>query len=244
MTSNKLSLNVSKTKCMVLGTSQRLANVDFPEVVCNGEIVDKVDNFKYLGIFLDNRLHFNIHADYVKRKIFSKMKMLAKTRQFISQNMSLQLFQSLILPHLDYGDIIYDAMGSQDAAKLQTVQNKCLRICLNAEPRSSAKQLHEQANFPLLSDRRKIHTSKFVYNGLHSRASDNVNNMFTFVNETHVVNTRASTESVASVPHVNLQISKGNVAYRGPKYFNELPTDVRTAPSHKSFNSRAKKWLA
>ena len=78
MNSNKLSLNVSKTKCMYLGTNQRLSRAEFPIVKCNGETVDKVDSFKYLGVYLDNQLHFNIHADYVKRKIFGKMKALAK----------------------------------------------------------------------------------------------------------------------------------------------------------------------
>ncbi len=72
MTMNKLSLNVSKTKCMFMGTAQRLYNADFPEISCNGEIVDRVESFKYLGIFLDNQLRFNIHADYVKCKISRK----------------------------------------------------------------------------------------------------------------------------------------------------------------------------
>ena len=68
--------------------------------------------------------------------------------------------------------------------------------------------------------------------------------MFTFVNETHEVNTRASTDAKATMPNVNLQMCKGNVKYRGPKYFNELPTSVRSAPSSESFKSRSKKWFA
>ena len=97
-------------------------------------------------------------------------------------------------------------MSNQDAAKLQVVQNKCLRICLNAEPRSSVISLHERANLPLLELRRKMHTCKFVYEGLHNKSSENVNNMFSFVNEMHEVNTRASTEAMATMPHVNLEI--------------------------------------
>ena len=203
--------------------------------------LDSVESFKYLGVYLDNQLRFNTHADYIKRKIFAKMKALAKTRQFVSESMSLQLFQSLILPHLDYGDVIYDAMSNQDAAKLQVVQNKCLRICLNAEPRSSVESLHNRAKVPMLSSRRKMHTCKFVYDGLHNKLSDKVNDMFSFVNERHNVNTRASTEAMATMPQVNLQMCKNNVKYRGPKYFNELPVDTRLAPSSTSFKSRMKK---
>ncbi len=134
-----------------------------------------------------------------------------------------------------------NAMPSQDAAKLQVVQNKCLRICLNAEPRASVRNLHERAKLPLLGDRRKMHTCKFVFDGLYNRSSDNVNGMFSFVNETHDVNTRASTDAKVTVPQVNLQVCKNNVRYRGPKYFNDLPVEIRTAPSTDSFKSRTKK---
>ncbi len=134
-------------------------------------------------------------------------------------------------------------MSNQDAAKLQVVQNKCLRICLQAESRSSVASLHEKAKLPLLNDRRKMHTCKFTYEGLQNKASENVNNMFTFVNETHIVNTRASTEARAAKPNVNLETCKNNVRVRGPKYFNEMPIHVRTAPSSACFKSRIKKLI-
>ncbi len=70
--------------------------------------MEHVPKFKYLGVLLDSNLKFTEHVDLVKRKSFAKMKALARTRQYISQSMSLQLYKGLVIPHVDYGDVIYD----------------------------------------------------------------------------------------------------------------------------------------
>ncbi len=49
MEDNKLSLNVYKMKCMYFGAQQRLNACQFDEVYCEGEVVEQVPTFKYLG---------------------------------------------------------------------------------------------------------------------------------------------------------------------------------------------------
>ena len=67
------------------------------------------------------------------------MKAPARIRQFVTQHVSLQLYKSLIIPHVDYGDVLYDSLPKTDAKKLQVIQkNKCLWICLKADPFTSA----------------------------------------------------------------------------------------------------------
>ena len=152
MYDNKLSLNLSKTKCMFIGTAQRLSNIAIPPVVCKGEIIESVTKFKYLGIIIDRHLKFDEHVKYLKGKIYAKMKTLSRVRQFISQGMSLDMYKSLVIPHLDFGDVVYDAVSKTDAQTLQVLQNQCLRICLKANPRTPIKELHTIANVPMLAE--------------------------------------------------------------------------------------------
>ena len=80
--------------------------------------------------------------------------------------------------------------------------------------------------------------------GLIIRSSVHVNEMFSFVNEIHGVNTRASTENMAAMPHANLQISKSDIRLRGAGYFNKLPAHARSAPTTNSFRNRVKKHFS
>ena len=73
------------------------------------QIIDGVEDFKYLGIHLDPKLSFTNHVVYVKEKCTSRMRMLGKTRKMVSQETSLQLYWSLMVPLLDYGNV-YDCL--------------------------------------------------------------------------------------------------------------------------------------
>ena len=55
MENNKLVLNVTKTKCMLFGTKQKLANAFF-KIQLHGSDIDRVRNFCYLRVVLDEYL--------------------------------------------------------------------------------------------------------------------------------------------------------------------------------------------
>ena len=63
---NKLSLNYNKTHYMMI-TKQKIP-LDFDmNISINNHIISKVDNLKYLGVVLDNKLTWNSHIAQVKK---------------------------------------------------------------------------------------------------------------------------------------------------------------------------------
>ena len=69
--SNYLTLNVKKTKSMLIGTHQKLSRTQSKlNISKRGEHLDNVDQFKYLGISLDPSLLWSFHID----KLISKIK--------------------------------------------------------------------------------------------------------------------------------------------------------------------------
>ncbi|KAK2181834.1 hypothetical protein NP493_380g02068 [Ridgeia piscesae] len=67
--SNNLHLNVSKTKEMCIDF-RRNRTVISP-IVINGEPVEQVDSFKYLGVILDEKLSFTEHVTALKKRSIS-----------------------------------------------------------------------------------------------------------------------------------------------------------------------------
>ncbi len=232
---HKLSLNVTKTKGMSFGTAQRLKQSVAMSISFNGDAVEQVSHFKYLGVILDSSLQFDRHVAYVKQKVFARLKALGRLRQYISRSLSLTLYRSLILPHFDYADVCYDAMSKTSANQLQSLQNTCLRICLKRERMSNVQALHTDANICKLSDRRKAHCSNLVYLGVEGKSTKGINSMFTFVKETHDKETRAGTNKLLSVPKCKLRKCEMNLRCRGARYYNTLPLPVRQSPSIASF---------
>ncbi len=171
------------------------------------------------------------------------MKSLARICQFVGRGLALQLYQSLLIPHIDYGDIVYDAMGVVDAQKLQTIQNQCLRICCNADPRTPINELHAECKMPKLQTRRKLHVCNFVRAGVHNLSTNKVNGLFETVTNGQGLETRSCTSNLLKIPETRLKTCEQNVRIRGARYFNTLPMDIRNTSSASCFKSRAKKHL-
>ena len=64
-----LHLNVSKTKEMCIDF--RRSRTVISHIVINGEPVEQVDSFNYLGVVLDTKLTFTEHVTAVKRSLSS-----------------------------------------------------------------------------------------------------------------------------------------------------------------------------
>ena len=63
--SNKLTLNIKKTKSMVFKNKKKLK---IPNPVMGKKNIDFVKNFKYLGIVIDNNLTFSDHINKINFK--------------------------------------------------------------------------------------------------------------------------------------------------------------------------------
>ena len=64
---NKLALNVSKTKFIMFRTLNK--GMHYPMLKLNDTVIERVDKFKFLGIWLDEYLNWGAHIDHVCLKI-------------------------------------------------------------------------------------------------------------------------------------------------------------------------------
>ena len=58
MTQHQLTINTSKTKYMIIHNSR---NINF-NIKYNNEILEKVDHFKYLGVWFDHKMSWDVHT--------------------------------------------------------------------------------------------------------------------------------------------------------------------------------------
>lgn len=76
-------------------TKFKLGNVD----------LDHVEEYKYLGVTIDARLTFTTTLETWWIVSF-KVSQLERIRKSLTNKIALQLYKSMILPVMDYGDIL------------------------------------------------------------------------------------------------------------------------------------------
>ena len=151
---------------MVFGTRSKVKKAKDVAVKVNNTPLQMVPTYKYLGITLDSILSFNCQVKTTISLVAYKASLLAKIRKFLTKDVALKIYKSMILPYFDYGDILYNGACKEGLDKLQRLQNRCLKICLNVNMRFDTNELHASTKMPMLQARRTAHVNNFMYKRL------------------------------------------------------------------------------
>ena len=81
----------------------------------------------------------------------------------ITEDAAIRIYKTMVLPYADYGDIFFINANIKQLQKLQTLQNRALRICLNVALVTPIQILHQSAQIPMLKIRREVHLKNFMY---------------------------------------------------------------------------------
>ena len=96
-------------------------------IVINGEPVEQVDSFKYLGVILDEKFSFTEHVTAVQKKSQQRLHVLRKLRAFyVDPLLLLRLYRSIIEPLLTYCTICYyPALSVKNRNRLLKISRFC-----------------------------------------------------------------------------------------------------------------------
>ena len=110
--------------------SRKLNKPKHPKIYFNGLPVYCSDAQKHLGVYLDEKLNFNIHLKEKFEKFNKSIGILRKLHNILPRPALITLYKSFVRPHLDYADVIYDQpLNESFSQKLESYQyNAALAI--------------------------------------------------------------------------------------------------------------------
>ena len=230
---NALTINAAKTKLMVFASRTKVKRCKDVEVRIGDERLKMVPYFKYLGITLDSTLNFTKHIASVIQLICYKMTLLAKLKKYLKDETALLIYKTMLLPYFDYADVIFCKANMKDTDKLQTLQNKCLRICMGRDRRFDTGRAHKLANTPFLKDRREAHVCNF---------------MFKRKNNTKLLNRREIRTRTHDAPLFTIHVPrceafKRSVGFHGSSTWNNLKVDTRNIIDYNLFKCKQKQLM-
>lgn len=125
---NFLEINVKKTKEMVINFSKNKITVPSSEI--NGELVERVATYKYLGVEIDSKLTFNECALKKTKKMHQRMYFLRKLYNFrLERHILVMFYKSFLQSVLSFGLIcVFGNMHVKDQGKLQRMIKMASRI--------------------------------------------------------------------------------------------------------------------
>ena len=232
---NHLTLNVTKSNFMLIGSSQKLSSMNDITICADDKPLDSVHSIKYLGVTINENLTWEDHIDKVCSKIRSKICILTRIKRYLPKVARITFYNAFILPIFDYCDIVWGDRGNSSLMRcLQVLQNNTARIILDLPALSSATQALSSLNWKPLSERRSHHRCIFMYKMINNRIGYDC--QLTCNQDFHHYNTRSKRN--VRIPRAKRRWGQWTCPSVAAKDWNSLDPSIREARSLLTFKSR------
>ncbi len=81
--------------------------------------LERVQNYNYLGMWLDVNLDWHYHIDVMRSKISRRIGMLRRVRTYLTEHLTTKFHNAKVLPLFNYCDTIYGTTDHKALSKLQ-----------------------------------------------------------------------------------------------------------------------------
>jgi hypothetical protein len=228
LVSNRLVAHESKTKLMLF-TPRPVA--DLPNIRFFGTVLEWVDDIKYLGVILDNKLSFSKQIDLVSQKLSKARGILYAVSSMLPISSLKMLYYSLAYSHVAQSVIVWGGVSSNKLKPISTQINSILRTILkvkydsNRIPLMSTNCMYRALSLLKLEDIHRYFILKFCHYAFFVDTFS-YNRFFATLVPTHDYGTRGNR---LNFPPVRLEIEKSFIIFQIVKLYNALP-DYLTSP--------------
>ena len=151
------------------------------------------------------------------------------------------LYKSLVLPHLEYCNVVWDSCSEYLKDMLQKLQNRACKIILRLGRYASTSAIHAELKLWKLKERRKFHTACITYRCKAQLVPQYLSNIYTTVTETHTHMTRNASNMNMYVTRNNTEMDKSIFGHRSVLW-NTLPAHLKHCQSIPSFKRTYFTW--
>ena len=126
--------------------------------------------------------------------------MLARIRHFVSQNTIRSIYYGIFHSLLSYSTQVWGQLSDNQLNRIQTLQNKAIRIINFADYKASASPLYRKSNILKVSDIVNVQNLLLVLHCVKGQLLTALSNIFIPVKNTHNYGTRGEKNCKILVP--------------------------------------------
>ena len=259
---NRLSLNAKKTKMMIFHSKQNKLSVnEIPIIKINGMPIERVTEFKFLGVLIDSNLTWSPHCNYIAKKLSRICGVVSRLKHYVPTHILTIIYNSLFLTHISYG---ITSWGFNMCTRISKLQKKVIRFLTNSKFNSHTAPLFKQFGLLKAADIFKLACFKLLYKYENSKLPSYFNGMFVLQHDNVVIRPRRihrtpqrfnSTEEILQynnvcnfkIKHTNSKFCRLCIRYKIPElikdnYLPKIVLEKMDTHSYAGFTKYAKTY--
>ena len=194
--------------------------VDDIDVSIDGNNIDKVNNTKFLGVYIDHKLSWKKHVECISGKVARGIGIILKARKLLNRSALKTLYYSFVYPYFSYCNHVWGSANDTTLRPLYLLQKRVVRIICGAAYLANTDPLLIKLCFLKLHDINKYAFSKFMYRWYNNKVPDIFVNEFQYVNSVHFHETRQIEQLYGPKPRTDY--GKTRFLYKCPQIWNAI----------------------
>jgi hypothetical protein len=219
--SNKLSLNIEKTKWSLFhsNSKKRLIPIELPLLFIDGVLIERVTCTKFLGVLIDENLTWKKHIGNISCKISKSIGILYKARNMLNKHILTQLYHSFIHCHLNYANAAWGSVNKSKLEPLHRQQKHAIRLINFKDRFAHTKLLFIEMNILNIFQLNVFNVLCFMFKCKNRTAPVSFHNLYSS-KEKNKYNLRNDNSILQPVFKTNL--GKFCISFRGAFLWNNI----------------------
>ena len=194
---------------------------------------------------IDSKLNFQNHLKIIESKLSRGVGILYRLKAVLPREALCKIYFALFHPHLLYGLVAWGSTFPTYMSKLESLQNKAVKIIGGGTTRESPTPFYGQLKILKLTDLYKFEIAKLVHDFLHDKlpSSSVFSHLFQkSLQISHRFTRSSSNKNKLHIPLYRTNRLQRSIRYQGVPVWNSIPMEIQNLPKH-SFKVKLKEYL-
>ena len=145
----KVDFNPSKTEVIFIGSCPEGFQVNF-----NNTLIEPSSTHKHVGITFSSNGKWSDHIDHICKSALKEINVVKKLKYTLSRSALNKIYNTFILPLLEYACEVWDGCSKGDEEKLEKVHLEAVRVVTGLPIFASRDSLYFETGWETLKERR------------------------------------------------------------------------------------------
>lgn len=234
--SNKLSLNIKKTKYIIFGNKTIDLN---SQLMIDKTILERVDEYTFLGVIIDQKFSWKAHIKHVRNKVARSIGILYKAKHILSYNSLIILYNSLILPYMTYCVEVWGNTYPTNLQPLSIIQKRAIRVVHKVGYLEHTNALFLRSNALKFMDIIEYKTAQIIYKARKNVLPRNLQDLFRDREGGYELRREHNLKQLWG----RTTLKSMCISVKGVKLWNGIPEHVKQSKNIKIFKDNFKMTL-
>ena len=197
-------------------------HIEAPAPKINNIIIEKVNEFNFLGLTLDTHLNWKKHSEHISNRCARIIGILNRLKQELPLRIKIMLYNTLLVPQINYCLTIW---GFQ-CERINKFQKKAIRIITQSKYNEHTSPLFKTMNLLRFKDMQSLQELKFYYKFIDNKLPAYLQH-WQLITNINIHNHKTSRQHEIHIVGIKHSFAKRSLKHNLPIPLNDNPQIVK-----------------